>query len=47
MIGLEVGSLQVVCDVDKLGSLEVYKTMPICDDDKFGRLEVRTFTHCV
>ena len=29
-----------MCDSDKFGSLEVYRT--ICDDDKFGSLEVHT-----
>ena len=28
-----------MCDVDKIGSLEMYETLPICDDDKFGSLE--------
>ena len=45
MISLEVwkfGSLHIVCDEDKFGSLEVYKT--ICDADKFGSLEVWKFT---
>ena len=27
-----------MCDVDKFGSLEVYRT--ICDNDRFGSLEV-------
>ena len=37
------GSLNIACDDDKFGSLEVYRT--ICDDDKFGSLKV--YTLCV
>ena len=46
MISLEVwnlGSLHIVCDVDKFGSLEVYRFIGlhvVCDDDKFESLEV-------